>query len=278
RADTVRARTQPHRGSDPRPGPPSQRRANLPVRPRHRHRRRAVDYVQRVTACSARPVRHPALHRLSTVRHSRHRQCNLVHLTSTRLLYSMDSQSIFSQISTNPEIQAELKDLYGNVNNIDLWVGGLAEDHAPSASVGPLFQRIIANQFERLRDGDRLWYQNMYSGPTLAALQHVTLAQIIARNTVDHDLQADVFFFKPQIEGTVFNDTDQDGVRQTGEAGVSGQTIELIQETGQDVAQTLTDANGHYLFNLFSGLGPGTYTVVEVLPSGPFQTKAPPAP
>ncbi len=215
---------------------------------------------------------------LASLNIQRGRDHGLADYNTTRLAYGLAPVSSFAQISSNPEIQAELKRLYGNVNNIDLWVGGLAEDHAPGASVGPTFQRIIANQFERLRDGDRLWYQNIYSGPALDALQHVTLAQIIARNTVNHDLQANVFFFKPQIEGTVFNDTNDDGVRQLGEAGVAGRTIELIDDTGGVIAQTLTDANGHYLFDLFSDLGPGTYTVVEVLPDGVFQTTADPGP
>src|SRR5262249_14940460 len=44
------------------------------------------------------------------------------------------------------------------------------------------------------------------------------------------------------------------------------------------VGQTTTDPLGRYHFDLFSGVGPGTYTVVEVLPGGLFQTTADPAP
>src|SRR5262249_4036722 len=104
----------------------------------------------------------------------------------------------FSQITSNVTLQNELRQLYGSVDNIDLWVGGLAEDHVPGASVGPLFQRIIATQFEHIRDGDRLWFENLYSGPALSILEHTTLADIIARNTVDTNLQSNVFFFKMQ--------------------------------------------------------------------------------
>jgi peroxidase len=66
----------------------------------------------------------------------------------------------FADINPDPVVQQQLKSLYGNVNNIDLWVGGLAEKHIPGDSLGPTFTNIIANQFSRLRDGDRFWYQN----------------------------------------------------------------------------------------------------------------------
>src|SRR5262249_41751695 len=151
--------------------------------------------------------------------------------------------------------QSELLAAYGqtngqdNVNDIDLWVGALAEDHVPGGSVGPLIQRIVANQFERTRDGDRLFYENLFSGPALAALEHTTLAQIISRNTVDNDLQANVFYFKMQITGTVFNDANQNGRQDRGEGGVAGRVIQLIDPTGAVIATTTTGADGSYSFD-----------------------------
>jgi hypothetical protein len=215
---------------------------------------------------------------LASLNIQRGRDHGLADYDSARVAYGLRPVTRFDQISSDPDVQANLETLYGTVDNIDLWVGGLAEDHVPGSSVGPLFRRIIADQFERLRDGDRLWYQNLYSGEALESLQHVTLAQIIARNTPDRDLQPNVFFFKPEITGQVFNDTNHDGVQQPGEGGVAGRTIELLDDTGMVVAQTLTDADGYFHFDVFSGLAPGTYRVREVLPDGAFQTTADPAP
>jgi dual oxidase len=53
----------------------------------------------------------------------------------------------------------EISRLYNNhTNNIDIWVGGMLESgkHGP----GELFSKIILDQFLRLRDGDRFWYEN----------------------------------------------------------------------------------------------------------------------
>jgi hypothetical protein len=85
--------------------------------------------------------------------------------------------------------------LYGNVDSLDLWVGGLAEDHVPGGSVGPTFRKIIANQFERVRDADRFWYQQVFHGSQLQALQQTRLSDIIRRNTVITKIQDNVFFF-----------------------------------------------------------------------------------
>jgi peroxidase len=215
---------------------------------------------------------------LASLNIQRGRDHGIADYNTVRDAYGLPRVGSFADITSNPDLQAKLQQLYGNVNNIDLWVGGLTEDHVPGGSVGPLFTRIIADQFEHIRNGDRLWYQNLYSGDALDALQHVSLAQIVARNTVNRDLQPRLFFFRPEIRGTVFKDTNHDGLRQIGEAGVAGRTINLMDDTGAIVATTVTDANGIFRFTLFNGVGTGTFTVAEVLPAGVFQTTGnPPA-
>jgi peroxidase len=77
---------------------------------------------------------------------------------------------------------------------VDLWVGGLAEDHMPGAMVGPTFSIILRDQFERLRDGDRFWYESYLPADLLQTVRGQTLARIIRRNTtIGNDLQPNVF-------------------------------------------------------------------------------------
>jgi protocatechuate 3,4-dioxygenase beta subunit len=67
------------------------------------------------------------------------------------------------------------------------------------------------------------------------------------------------------ISGVVFNDFNGNGVRDRGEPGISGVTIELLDSTGRVIATTTTTGDGRYLF---TSLNPGAYTVRETDPTG----------
>ena len=105
----------------------------------------------------------------------------------------------FDQITTDPALAAMLQLVYGDVNNIDPWVGGLIEDHLPGSSVGQLFSIIIADQFQRLRDGDRLWYELTFDGLLLDEIKDTTLADILRRNTNITRIQNNVFFYHESV-------------------------------------------------------------------------------
>ena len=61
----------------------------------------------------------------------------------------------------NSDIRAKLKELYGSPDNIDLWVGAIMEEAEidDGAKVGPTFRCLLVDQFRKLRDGDRYFYQ-----------------------------------------------------------------------------------------------------------------------
>ena len=57
----------------------------------------------------------------------------------------------FAQITSNVQLQNALQQIYGNVNNVELFVGLMGEDHLAGSSLGPTEQAILAKQFERSR-------------------------------------------------------------------------------------------------------------------------------
>ena len=81
------------------------------------------------------------------------------------------------------EVQQRLASIYTSVDQIDLWVGGLAEDPLPRSHVGPLIQSILVDQFLALRDGDRFWYERTFSRGARRWLERTRLSDIIHRNT-----------------------------------------------------------------------------------------------
>ena len=71
------------------------------------------------------------------------------------------------------------------------------------------------------------------------------------------------------ISGRKFEDVNADEVEQLDEPGLGGWTIIVLDDDGEEVERTTTEADGTYLFD---ELDPGTYTVIEELQTGFRQT------
>jgi peroxidase len=100
----------------------------------------------------------------------------------------------FADVSSDPETRARLADAYAHPDDVDLWVGGLAEDPVPGAHVGPLVQRILVDQFQALRDGDRFWYERTLSRSERSEVEAMRLSDVIRANTgIGDELPGDVF-------------------------------------------------------------------------------------
>lgn len=199
---------------------------------------------------------------LAALNIQRGRDHGLADYNDTRAALGLPRVRSFADITRNTELQQKLQTLYGSVNNIDLWVGLLAEDHVRGTSFGPTGSRIVANQFERLRDGDRFWYENSHSGQLLRDLRSTKLSDVIARNSELKNLQANVFVFQAELSGTVFRDANRNGRQDRGDNPLPGISLELVsQSSGEVIATARTNAQGRYTFDVQSGVRTDSYFV-----------------
>ena len=70
--------------------------------------------------------------------------------------------------------------------------------------------------------------------------------------------------------GNVYNDLDGNGLKSSGELGLSGWTVNLLNSSGTVLHSTVTDSNGNFSF---TGLAGGKYQVAEVVQSNWVQNQ-----
>uniref|UniRef100_A0A8C3HS07 Myeloperoxidase n=1 Tax=Chrysemys picta bellii TaxID=8478 RepID=A0A8C3HS07_CHRPI len=100
-----------------------------------------------------------------------------------------------SEVLRNPELARKFMDLYGTPDNIDIWIGAMAEPFVPNGRVGPLLACIIGSQFRKLRDGDRFWWENpgVFTPQQRQALSSSSLPRVLCDNTRIREVPRDVF-------------------------------------------------------------------------------------
>ncbi|XP_034048398.1 LOW QUALITY PROTEIN: eosinophil peroxidase [Thalassophryne amazonica] len=105
------------------------------------------------------------------------------------------NQTQLAQVLNNAELARRLLELYRTPDNIDVWLGGVAEPFVQGGRVGPLFACLIATQFQRIRQGDRLWHEKpgVFTPAQRRALASASLSRIICDNTGINSVTRDVF-------------------------------------------------------------------------------------
>jgi hypothetical protein len=172
----------------------------------------------------------------------RGRDHGLADYNQARLDFGLLPVSSFAQISSDPAVQQALTEAYGNPGDIDPWIGGLAENDVPGAMVGPLVHAILVDQFTRLRDGDRFWFENddEFTAEEVAEIHATRLAGIIVRNTSIKRIQTEVFY-APGPNVPIFADLNMDGLVNVVDL------VLLIQAWGpvsQHIELAVADVNG----------------------------------
>ncbi|XP_067643898.1 peroxidasin [Eurosta solidaginis] len=103
----------------------------------------------------------------------------------------------------NEGVRKKLKELYGHPDNIDVWVGGILEDQIGGGKVGPLFQCLLLDQFRRLRNGDRFYYENpgVFLPLQLKQIKKANLGRVLCDNGDEITEVSTNIFLLPEVQG-----------------------------------------------------------------------------
>lgn len=135
---------------------------------------------------------------LSAVNIARGRDHGIETYNELRKAYGLKPVKWFTQITKHWPVARRLRELYGEVDRVEAWIGGVAEDHIRGGSMGPLFTAMWERQFLRLRDGDRFYFEKhrhfkpkiIAKIPSLRKLywqtngKHTVMQRIIQDNTL----------------------------------------------------------------------------------------------
>ena len=103
-------------------------------------------------------------------------------------------------------LAARLKAIYGDVDQVDSFVGMVSEPIMTGSELGELQHAIWKQQFEALRDGDRFFHENDFGLRLISLLFKIdyrqTLAEVIVNNTdlEPGDVQDNIFFVPNEEE------------------------------------------------------------------------------
>ncbi len=198
---------------------------------------------------------------LAAINIVRGRERGLIDYNSLRSEYGLTSLNNFNDLTDDPNQAILLENLYGDINNLDAWVGMLAEKHIPGSMFGELVSIIIRNQFQNLRDGDRFYYENdpALSESRKASIKATRLHDIIMRNCEIDAMQYNVFTAMPH--GDIPSGPDLTPTHL--EAALfpnpitSGTQLKLYGERDEPVTVRVFDIHGRQLYSLTESISEG---------------------
>ena len=137
-------------------------------------------------------------------------------------------------------------------NNVDLWIGGLAELPVTNGMLGSTFDFIFANQMQVLQSGDRFYYLSRLAGTNiLAQIDTQLLSDIVMRNTGATHMYSDIFSVPDHtIEINSMTPQGPSGDIEHRNYSSASSTI-TSQDPGSLLQHTihLTSFNGHALYD-----------------------------
>lgn len=135
---------------------------------------------------------------LAAINIQRGRDHGLPDFNTLRESIGLDRIEDFSELTSNEELAQLFEDVYGSPDNADPWIAMIAEDHVPGTMTGETNYHIMADQFARLRDGDRFYFENALDADLAAEIKATRLSDVIERNT-DLEVQDEVFWTRDTL-------------------------------------------------------------------------------
>uniref|UniRef100_A0A670Y4C2 Lactoperoxidase n=1 Tax=Pseudonaja textilis TaxID=8673 RepID=A0A670Y4C2_PSETE len=110
-------------------------------------------------------------------------------------LSAPSNEAQLAAVLRNRKLAKQFINLYGTPENIDIWIGAMAEPFVPNGRVGPLMACLIGTQFRKLRDGDRYWWENreVFTSWQRRALRSESFSRVICDNTHIKEVSRDIF-------------------------------------------------------------------------------------
>ena len=110
-------------------------------------------------------------------------------------------QKVFPELTMPAEFEntltlIRLMEIYGSLDTVDLWIGGLSERREVGSLLGPTFACLFGITFANIRDGDRFYYKadGVFEPAQRASIEKHSLAAVICDNSdAITNLQKDVF-------------------------------------------------------------------------------------
>ncbi len=184
---------------------------------------------------------------LAAININRGRERGIPDFNKVREDFGLTPYTTISELCSNPEAVAALTTLYGDVDDIDSWVGMLAEDHMSDALFGPTIMKIMEEQFKIIRDGDRFYYEvdAGLSTEEKAMIKQTTMHDLVMHNTGITLMQEKVFEAMPHdsIPANILV-----SVETANSVGIPSVALDITSSDPGNIAGGLTNDNGIFRF------------------------------
>jgi hypothetical protein len=130
----------------------------------------------------------------------RGRERGLADFNTIRFEFGLSKYTSFMEMFDGDEaLAAAFQTAFGSVDNVDAWIGLMAEPAAPGSTFGSTLGALLAEQFANFRDGDRFYYEidPDLSTDEIAEIKATRLYDVLMRNTDITVLQKNVFLMEP---------------------------------------------------------------------------------